>query len=163
MNSTPPSSCADGGGGPTCRRPGGCRCRPVGGSQRRWRVASRHAARLRAPRPADYRPHTCFLGELLPEIYSIALAHVIHRVPYHWLLGESTRSARLPPLSRVRGAIRRLARRRVLPRTERDRERAQRLRERALREREVVEAALLVMERIRALAVAAAACEFSVS
>ena len=102
-------------------------------------------------------PYTCFQGELLPEMYSISLAHLIHRVSYHWLLGGTYTLSTVGPMSRVRGAIERLARRGVLPGTEHDRERVHWLRERALREREV-EAALLVMERITAFSVAAAAC-----
>ena len=120
-----------------------------------WLAAAQLDSALLALRTTA--PHTCFQGELLPEMYSIALAHMIHRVSYHWLLGETYSLSTVGPMSRVRGAIERLARRGVLPGTEHDRERVQWLRDSALREQEV-EASLLVMERITAFSVAAAAC-----
>ena len=51
-----------------------------------WRAATQLDFALLALRTTA--PHTCFQGELLPEMYSIALAHLIHRhcVSYHWLL-----------------------------------------------------------------------------
>ena len=54
-----------------------------------WLAAAQLDSALLALRTTA--PHTCFQGELLPEMYSIALAHMIHRVSYHWLLGESCR------------------------------------------------------------------------
>ena len=97
--------------------------------------------------------------ELLPEIYSAALA-AAQGLPYYWLLRETYALSTTGPMARVRGAVEQLTRRGVVVVVVNDRERRISIdRERRIPERER-EAEILGMERerITAFSVAAAAC-----